>query len=69
MKFSIKDYFSKSENWETADLVIFTEEILNSAEHRLGSFSHGGITNRIIAPQYSIKDTYDLAIISTLSGL
>ena len=35
MKFSIKDFFSKCD--QTADLVIFTEEILNGKLHFLCS--------------------------------
>ena len=34
MKFSIKDFFSKCDQ-ETADLVTFTEEILNGELHFL----------------------------------
>ena len=39
MKFSIKDFFSKCDQnpQETADLVIFTEEILNGKPHFLHS--------------------------------
>ena len=36
MKFSIEDFFSKCEH-ETADLVTFTEEILNGKLHFLRS--------------------------------
>ena len=37
MKFSIKDFFSKCFPQETADLVTFTEEILNGKLHFLCS--------------------------------
>ena len=39
MKFSIKDFFDKFLQ-ETADLVLFTEEILNGQVHFLCSETH-----------------------------
>ena len=39
IKFSIKDFFSKSKPQETADLVTFTEEILNGKLKFLCSLS------------------------------
>ena len=40
MKFSIKDFFSKCDQirWKTADLVTFTDEILNGKLYFLCSF-------------------------------
>ena len=37
MKFSIKDFFSKCDQIRSADLVTFTEEILNGKIHFLYS--------------------------------
>ena len=54
MKFSINDFFSKCDQipQETADLVTFTEEILNGKLH----FLHSVVVINYVRLKTSIKD-------------